>query len=110
LGSWTKGHLWQENCVQRCENIFGTVHYLANAGQFSGLPEPDQTKGHFSPDLWRLKNGKNRQPKVKIAPVTSQNRHKNVTDAKMGQRKLANPLNLLARGTGFEPVTSSSGG
>lgn len=49
-------------------------------------------------------------PKVKSGKWLSQKRHKNVTDAKMGQQMSANPLKLLARDTGFEPVTSASGG
>ncbi len=50
------------------------------------------------------------RPKVKTAKGLSQKRHKNVTEQKRLAEKTANLLILLARDTGFEPVTSASGG
>jgi hypothetical protein len=49
-------------------------------------------------------------PKVKNDPVTSQNRHKNVTQQKKGYGNHRNPLILLVRNSGLEPLTFGSGG
>ena len=56
------------------------------------------------------KRGDFGRAEVKTENRLSQDRHRNVTDTKMGQQTTANPLILLARPIGFEPMTSASGG
>lgn len=49
-------------------------------------------------------------PKLKPTKESSQDRHKNATDAKRGYGKDRNPLISMARPTRFELVTFGSGG
>ena len=58
---------------------------------------------------WHPKTAVFGPPKVNSGKPLSQKRHRNVTEQKKASPKTANLLKLMARDTGFEPVTSASG-